>query len=582
MEEMSEQDRQTRDAKFARRKRIAESVMRVIQLLVAAFWLLVFATVARTGYLSRIALTVGAIFVLSLGLSLALDWAGRKRLGLILLGVHIGMFVLCPVAMAAALLWPHGNGTWRPYRFDDELAAIEAKRAVPDAENAAPRYEAVFRQTDETDEPNCLFIAATSLRGEFERQPWKGSDYPEASAWLDSRSPAIDALLEIGRMEKCRWPVQADRYDKYTVPYKNLRHCALLLLAAGNRDLGEGRLTDALTKYFCTLRIADHIRQQPSKVDCFTGFGREENGLRIIRDLLAQYKLSEEDVARIAAHLPPAADLWPQEWERLVEFEKLQYMNFLGRLYERDDRGHVRFATSPALSAPDEQEPKVNRGTGRLPGLFWLMTMPHDPHAVRGVADRYFARIELIVNSKPLPRVGTNERRPRASQSDLAKAMCNSLRWCAETFFFGENEYVEHRQRRTAYVTARRGTWLVLGLRRYRNGHGAWPQTLAAISEYVPAEALVDPTNGEAFVYVPDGESFQLYSKGFNRIDDGGRSGYVRASKKVEDDIWIWPPPPEPAEDESMDDEMLKQMEQIYGKEYFEILMKKDKGSDKQ
>ena len=129
-------------------------------------------------------------------------------------------------------------------------------------------------------------------------------------------------------------------------------------------------------------------------------------------------------------------------------------------------------------------------------------------------------------------------------------------------------------------MTERRATWLLLGLRRYRDAHGAWPQTLDAISEYVPAEAFLDPTNGGAFVYTLDGDSFKLYSKGPNRVDEGARHGYVKALDKIENDIPIWPPPvPEP-KDKLTDDELLKQMKEIYGPNYVETYMK-DKRSKK-
>jgi hypothetical protein len=330
------------------------------------------------------------------------------------------------------------------------------------------------------------------------------------------------------------------------------------------------------------LRIADHIHQQPSKVDCLAGFSRERDGLRIIRDLLVQYDLSDVDIARIAARLPPVADPWPKEWGRLLEHEKLHYMNFLGRLYERDDREHVRFATRFAPSAKDEQERKDTDHTDRLLWVRWLMTMPRDPHGVHGIVDKYFTKVELIANTEHLPPMDTGARHARASRGDLAEVICNAYRWGAETFFFNEHEYVEHRQRCTWYLTARRGTWLILGLRRYRNAHGVWPQTLDAISEYVPAEAFLDSTAGEAFVYVPDGDSFKLYSKGPNRIDEGGRRGYIKALKKSKDDIWIWPPPvPEPEpESDSLDEEMREQLEKAYGKDYMETYFKND-GSKK-
>jgi len=576
MEEMSEQDRQT-DAIRTRWGRIAANVARIVHLLAASFWLLAFALAVRTGYLSWIGLTVGAIFVGSVTISPLLGWAGWRRGESVSVGVHLGMIVLAMIVGLATFLGPQDKGTWRPYRFDDELAALEAMRAVPDAENAAPRYRSVFADLDLNDTPDFLF-AGSFLREEFEKQAWKASDHPQASKWLDSQLRTIEGLLAIGAMEKCRWPVQADTYDDHTVPYRKLGRSVSLLLASGNRDLGEGHVTEALTKYFCTLRIADHLHQQPSRLDSLTGFHYERDALERIRQVLVQSTLSEADLAQIAGHLPPTADPWPEQWQRLSEVEKLHYLNLLGRLYEVDEKGHVRFARKIVLAPKDEREQK---DPTRIPRVYWLMSMPRDPHAVRGIADKYFATFEARVGSSRPPQPVQDKRSSRASLNDFCKALCNPHRWCLETMFFNEQEYMRHRQWYVPSFTARRGTWLVLGLRRYHEAHGAWPATLDAISEYVPAEAFVDPTNGEAFVYVTDGDGFRLYSKGPNRIDEGGRSGYVRASKKMEDDIWIWPPPvPEP-EDKLADDEVRKLMEQIYGKEYVETYMKKNKGSDK-
>ena len=170
------------------------------------------------------------------------------------------------------------------------------------------------------------------------------------------RADIIGRLLAIGQMEKCRWPVQADTYDEYTVPYKKLRRGMLLLIAAGNRDLGESRVADALTKYLCTLRIADHIHQQPSTVDSMTSFGCERDGLLMIRYMLVQSRLSNEDIAEIAKHLPPAADPWPEDRARLLEQEKLHYMNLLGRVYEVNKDGAIRFTTDLVISPKDGKE----------------------------------------------------------------------------------------------------------------------------------------------------------------------------------------------------------------------------------
>lgn len=579
MEELSEQDRQTHGVKLARRKRIAEGVLRVVGLVAVPFWSLVFFIVLRTGYLSRVGIAVAAVFVLSAVVAPVFAWAGRKHLAAICHAVHFGMMTLAAVLVGATFLWPQGNdGTWHSYRFDEELAAIEARRAVPDTENAAPRYESVFSRMDMDDEPNFVFSSASSIRSELWKGLWKSNDYPQAAAWFDLQSSTIDGLLEIGKMEKCRWPVQADMFDEYTVPYEKLRRCLLLLLAAGNRDLGENRVTAALTKYFCTLRIADHIHQQPSTVDSMTSFGCERDGLRMIRYVLVQSPLSDEDVAQIARHLPPAADPWPEEWERLLEHEKLHYLNLLGRLYEMNADGVVRFATWPLISAKD----KDGNHAGGFPSLYWLMNMPRNPHAVRSIADKYFAKLEDPLDFEPQPLPDRYQPRSRPSLDDFVRAKCNTYRWGLEMCFFDEQEYARHRHRRVPAIMSRRGTWLVLGLRRYRDAHGAWPQTLDAISEYTPAEAFLDPSAGAAFAYTLDGDGFRLYSKGSNRIDEGGRRRYVKALHKSEDDLWIWPPPvPEAHEDEPYDDEMIKQLERAYGKNYVETHFKNE-GSKKQ
>jgi len=571
MKEMSEQDRRNDGDARARRQRIAMCVFRVVALLAGAFWMLVFIAALRTGYLSRIGITVGALLAGSVVASPILGWAGRRRPELICNGVHLGIVALFILSGARTLLWPGDSATWRPYRFDDELAAIEAKRAIPDSENAARRYDAVFAERDEEDEPNFIFSGVT-VRDELGSRPWKGDDYPQAAQWLDSQSGQIEKLLEIGRMEKCRWPVQADTYDDYTVAHRKLNHSVKLLWAAGNRDLGEGRITEALEKYFCILRMADHLHQQPSMVDSLTAFGSERFVLQMIRYVLAQSSLSAQNIAEIANRLPPATDPWPQEWETLSEFEKLRYMNLLGRLYEVNDNGAVSFAADFVIS------PKDRERTGKIPRLYWLMSMPRDPHGVRGMADTYFAEFDAIVRSQGLPPIERHRETTWESWADFAKMACNFYRWGAETLFFNGGDYIKYREARRPAITARRGAWLVLGLRRYRDAHGVWPQTLDAISEDVPAEAFVDPTAGEAFVYALDGDGFKLYSKGINRIDDGGRHGYVKALDKFEDDIPLWPPPPltEPPDEGSI----KKELQDIYGKDYVEATFQ-DKGSDK-
>ena len=106
-----------------------------------------------------------------------------------------------------------------------------------------------------------------------------------------------------------------------------------------------------------------------------------------------------------------------------------------------------------------------------------------------------------------------------------AKRWQNFYRWFTELTFSTAEDYARTRLFCALQATERRGTWLVLGLRQYREAHGQWPESLDAIAAYVPAEALEDPINDSPFVYVRQGDDFQLYSKGPDGIDESAVAG---------------------------------------------------------
>jgi hypothetical protein len=78
----------------------------------------------------------------------------------------------------------------------------------------------------------------------------------------------------------------------------------------------------------------------------------------------------------------------------------------------------------------------------------------------------------------------------------------------------------------------RRGTRLLIALRRYKSRTGSWPRRLDDIRANVPKEALLDPySRGRPFVYRATGESPLLYSTGPNQLDQLGQG----------DDWRLWP-----------------------------------------
>jgi hypothetical protein len=528
---MVENQQQTDTTKRSDLKRVLATIGRILLILIGCVYILFFIKVISIGYLTWIGILVGSLYLAPGFVSPILGLAGKKRIEDILTHVSIVMAFLLAFIFAAVPLWPEKNSDdWRPYQFDDELAAIEAKRAVPNEENATLRYESVFATIDVNDRPDYF--------EKLWKQPWTRIDYPEASKWLDSHSDTIDELLRIGKMEKCRWPVQADIYDDDTIPYKPLSHCGQLLMTAGNRDLGEGRFHKALEKYFCLLRMAEHMYQQKRKLDFYFGMDYERAALRMIRYVLVQSDLTDEDIVRIASHFPTAANNWQRDVSRLLEFEKFRFAHLMASVYEINKEGDVRFAASFRLLSEGKRERQDPTKMGKLWRLYWLMNMPLEPRGVWDMAERESVKLARFLEQGPM--LGIDEDEDESFLDFFSKILCNMVRWMAQDLCFDKLMYKTFGRRYTLCMIRRRGTWLVLGLRRYRDVYGTWPDRLDQISEYIPTEAFIDPTGNDEFVYALDGDGFSLYSKGINRIDEGGRYGYVRALDKNQDDIAIW------------------------------------------
>jgi len=559
---MCAEDQGPENEQHSRRKRKVRTVWRIISLTGGCIFVPVFVTAFEVGYLSWIGILVGIVYLAPGILSPLAGLAGRKRLEGFLTWLSVGMSILLPLAISVAAIWPVDDSEhWRPYRFDDELAALEAARAIPDQQNAAIRCRALFASLDVNDQPD-FFFGGSRVREEFCENAWNGEEHPEAARWLDSCSWAVDELVRARGAGPFRWPLQADRYDDYTVPYKALRRSINLLIASANRDLGEGRLHDAIVKYSCSIGIAQDLRQQMQPVDILTGLGLESSALRMICHVSARHSLTDAEMAKITECLPPTNDRWHEMCERLFRLDKLQYMNLLARAYERDEQGHVRFAKWYRIGPENERMTEEDRDFGRWLRVYWPMNMPLDPKHLHRMADEHFAQFAYLLEPDGVPSVS---RELGMSWSGMCKAAANFHRWFAEIVFFDGSEYGRIRDLQRAQVTRRRGTWLVLGLRRYQNEHGAWPSSLDEIFEYVPPETFLDPTSRSPFVYKQDDNSFRLYSTGPNRIDDGGRHRYVKALDKLEDDIAIWPPyVAEPPSQE----EITEEFKAIYGEDY--------------
>lgn len=109
------------------------------------------------------------------------------------------------------------------------------------------------------------------------------------------------------------------------------------------------------------------------------------------------------------------------------------------------------------------------------------------------------------------------------------------------------------------HIASKRGIHILIALRRYKNKHGAWPKTLDEIKSLAPPEVFVDPISGDSFVYKVADDTFRLYSKGKNKIDEHGQLNVTIDPNTYEfigheDDIRFWPQKTPEKKEDSTDD----------------------------
>jgi len=84
-----------------------------------------------------------------------------------------------------------------------------------------------------------------------------------------------------------------------------------------------------------------------------------------------------------------------------------------------------------------------------------------------------------------------------------------------------------------------------LALLQYKQAHGTFPETLAALG----VEGLTDLYTGKSLLYRPEGEGFVVYSVGQDRQDNGGTPRPDQRDRQRRhdpyDEVWRFPTPKE-------------------------------------
>jgi hypothetical protein len=486
-----------------------------------------------------------------------------------------------PLAMAvlAVAVWlftPEKDaGNWRPYSFDEEIAAFKAKHVVPDEDNGAIIVENMlakydepfykwpdFSKVDTSGDPNTfeimkqIDITGTKFYPDFWTDeldrltlqgPWNSKEHPKVANWLKEHDSDIEALIEASNKSV----YQPNRTfnmleDVFNDPIMTLSNWLRLLKRAANNDWGDGRIDEAIDKYTALFKLSRLFARQADTSLMLAGAIQYRRLHNVISRFIIENELNESQLNM----LENAVEY--EEWdlkkllEQSIEYRKLKLKQLYAGMYEINDKGATRFSRSNCNEIAEKMniqipERRFDKQRRKLEVLFEWFWMPTTPLKLAERIDNVYGRIYDM----SLEDLAEEEQHLRFEMNSM---------FLIRTFFNTDLKNCKLQVDLRKYRQFHHNVYCIyIALREYRNEYGFWPDTLNPLTEFTTEDALVDPFNEGGFVYHKTGDDFVLYSKGKNGIDEGGHSQWLKYDPDVmtpdeyleldpeRDDIQLWP-----------------------------------------
>jgi hypothetical protein len=451
--------------------------------------------------------------------------------------IVLPLWILFFAFMTIRVFWPD-NDTWRTYTFDAELAALEAKHAIPDAENAATFYEPILAQID---------INAFKRKILDEHRPFPANHTLKESndhwipARVDGYAKTVQNLIKACQMEQCRFPIRAEPFadasPELTERYAKFKLCSYLLCSAAEQDFGNGRMEAGLEKCRCVINMARHYSQQSTIMSFLDGIWIERYALSTIRRFIMENNTTNKSLQLIANSID-IENNWSKDWSQILEVEKLKEKNLCGAFYEVNQQGKIRFGRKFHTSFPWNS-------SGNYPSVDWrrkigdkmapiglAFLVPYWPETAGEVVDDIYEKY-LTITSRSFSWYSLKEcEQYRLKQIRRLRGM---------RFFLQQSPLITDVTFLSRFhdlymlcLAKRRAFHIVIGLILYKNKYGHWPAALEDIKPLISAKAFVDPMNGGSFGYRLVDDTFKLYRKCRNNgdgeqinIERAGLSGLI-------------------------------------------------------
>jgi hypothetical protein len=508
-------------------------------------------------------------FIIALGLLLAVGlWFAAPWKILTILAIVLASLIIVPkflrkwvwlgfaVAVAAVIVWifiPEKDaGQWKPYSLDKEIAAFNAKYAIPDEDNAAVLYTAVMK--NQNWDEICSQLDKLGYRDPNCVEHWSDEDGRKLAELILPLEPDLDAIREAAKNNKCRF----ETHPTVLGLQKDLERLQIFRRWANILNIISEHVAspqEQIDNGITLLRMGAHLTRQPTFIDflsglAISGIGRSELKKNIMNPAIDSQQLNTIENALQQSRVDMES-LWPQ----LLDSEKIGVKSLYALGYEIHPSGKIRLAHNYyqnlgdiTKTDPNEvyHQTDIQKQTYRL--MRWFV-MPSEPDRVFQMIDDayqpcYKTDWPNYLNTKPSQPIDLSDQFKQLMS--FGGGYWNIRGSINLTASYTQSTINNFHRILLQCETYRKGCLLVCALKRYQIQHKTWPEKLEDLLPAVSEELLTDPASKGRFIYKQDGRSFILYSKGFDDIDTGGKSKSIYDPNKpsitrLQDDILIWP-----------------------------------------
>lgn len=272
------------------------------------------------------------------------------------------------------------------------------------------------------------------------------------------------------------------------------------------------------------------------------GIAMEAMAIRQLNRFVITGGTVEEHLGLIENALAEFEHNWTSDWPKIYEWENLLIKYQLcNTMYEINPEGKTRLSRDPlapmrvALKTELQIKNEVllhyqPTKLFKAKVIFDWFYMPSTPQEAAKIIDAAFKKRYETAGNRLL-------RQEEPGKSPIFSTKLNFCHLADYLISISESSFIRVHDIYLRVTTDNKGSRIIIALRRYKNQTSHWPESLDQIKQFVPAEILIDPYNEGPFVYKVTEDSFKLYSKGPNNIDEDGQY-----KDEGPDDWPIWPP----------------------------------------